>query len=128
VNDSQALGLLLVLLAVSVSGSAHGEALTLAQLRDLAKRTGFPDPALAAAIAKAESDGRPWVSGDNGESLGLWQIHWPAHPKIDRTRLLDPTYNAQAALSVSKKGTDWSPWTVYRDGSYRRFLPAASPR
>ena len=75
----------------------------LTQLRELAASVGFPDPDLAAAIAKAESGGNPNAIGDLtlGRSVGLWQINLAAHPNYDEASLLDPTTNAQAAFSIS---------------------------
>lgn len=34
----------------------------------------------------------------------------------------DPVYNARAAFKISAGGTDFSKWTVYREGTYERFL------
>lgn len=108
--------------------------LTLQQLRALAVSAGFADPDTAAAIAMAESSGYPHAQGDprgpflpvpNGvsTSFGLWQIHTPVHPEFDPTRLLDPAYNAHAAVVLSNGGTSWSPWSTFNDGSYRQFMP-----
>jgi hypothetical protein len=99
--------------------------MTLAQLLELARSVGFPDPALAAAVAMAESSGNAYAVGDAGTSFGLWQVHAPSHPEFDAGRLLDATYNAHAALLVSKSGADWSPWTMFRNGRYKAFLPGA---
>jgi hypothetical protein len=40
--------------------------------------------------------------------------------------LLDPQYNAAAALAISKRGADWSPWSAYTSGRYAQYLPGAS--
>jgi len=104
---------------------ARGALWTFDQVRDLAELAGLPDPSLAAAIAMAESGGDPKIIGDSGTSYGLWQIHAPDHPEFDPVRLLDPQYNAAAARFISKNGTDWSPWTTYRTGAYRKFLETA---
>ena len=94
-------------------------------LTALARRIGFPDPALAAAVAMAESGGDPGAIGPEkigSPSYGLWQIHASAHPQYEPARLLDPEYNARAALAVSAGGTNWQPWTTYRTGAYTRYL------
>lgn len=105
--------------------------MTLAQLRSLAAHLGFPDPALAAAIAMAESGGDPAATaivvnpspGFGPErSFGLWQVNTLAHPQYSETQLLDPTYCGQAALAISKGGTDWSPWSTFTSGAYKRFM------
>jgi hypothetical protein len=96
--------------------------LSLADLRSLAASVGFPDPELAAAVAMAESGGNPFAVGDAGTSFGLWQVHTPSHPEFDSSQLLVASYNAHAALLISKSGTDWSPWTTFRTGAYKQFM------
>lgn len=132
---------LLVLLALGSLGSAMppvtpGKRMTLAQLRSLAAAVGFPDPITAAAIAMAESGGDPCAQGDpniggrscvpNGTStsFGLWQVHvvGAIHAQYDPTRLLEAEYNARAALAISKNGTDFTPWTTFTSGVYKRYL------
>ena len=98
--------------------------MNLAELTQLAYDHGFPDPALAAAVAMAESGGDPHAQGDprgpfdatpNGTStsFGLWQVHTPAHPEYDPRSLLDPDYNADAAFKISSGGTVWKWWSTY---------------
>lgn len=100
---------------------AKGRVLSFSELVALADQAGFPDPALAAAVAMAESGGNSAAVGDGGTSFGLWQIHTPAHPQFDAGRLLEPAYNAGAAWQISRGGTDWTPWTTFTSGAYRRF-------
>jgi len=104
-----------------------GARMTLDELRALAAQVGFADPDLAAAVAMAESGGFAGAIGDNGQSIGLWQIHMPSHPSYDKQKLFDPSYNASAAKDISQAGTTWQPWTTYRTGAYRRYMPAATP-
>jgi len=103
-----------------------GPPMTLAELRALAASVGFPDPVLAAAVAMAESAGNPFAVGDNGTSFGLWQIHAPAHPEFDTTQLMGATYNAHAALLISKSGVDWTPWTTFNSGAYKQYMGAVA--
>lgn len=73
----------------------------------------------------------PAVSAKWGPSIGLFQIRSLRHPgdypvaNGDRLRvasaLRDATYNAKAAYVISKSGTDFSKWTTYRTGSYKRM-------
>lgn len=92
-------------------------------LLDAARKAGFPNPALAVAVAMAESGGNNANIGDNGQSVSAWQIHMPSHPQYDRNRLLaDPYYAAQAAYEISGGGANWNPWTMYRNGGYRQYL------
>lgn len=104
---------------------------SLAQLQALAASVGFPDPALAAAVAEAESGGNPSAHGDlqyGGDgSIGLWQIFTVAHPQYTSAQLYDPTFNAKAALAISSNGKNWNPWTTYRTGAYKRWYTPQSP-
>lgn len=120
--------------------------LSLAMLRDLAARHGFPDPDKAAAVAMAESRGNPQarlvVTPDQAaaynashaagprhaqeRSFGLWQVNTLAHPQYDETKLLDPDYNADAALAISSHGTNWHPWATFSSGAYLAFMPAVT--
>jgi len=110
---------------------------TYEQLVALARETGFPDPFLAAAVAMAESGiprSKPQVAnafahGDllRGHSLGLWQINLRAHPEFAPFALYDPNYNAQAALKVSNRGTNWKPWSTFNSGAYKVFMPGPRP-
>jgi len=99
-----------------------GKAWTKSQLVALARDTGFPDPNTAAAVALAESGGYPGALGDDGNSVGLWQIHMPSHPSYSKTDLRDPRKNARAAFSISKAGSTWRWWSAYRSGAYRKYL------
>lgn len=93
-----------------------------AQLVALAKRVGFVDPNMAAAIALAESFGDEHAIGDNSSSFGLWQIHVPAHPEYSRAELMNPEQNAVAAYRISGGGRSWAAWTTYNTGAYRKYL------
>lgn len=99
-----------------------GHQLTREAVLDIAKRTGFADPKLAAAIAFAESGGVPGaiVRSTKEYSVGLWQINTMKQPFKPET-MKDPRANAEAALLISKGGKDWSQWTSYKNGSYKKF-------
>jgi hypothetical protein len=105
--------------------------MNLTQLQQLAMSVGFPDPALAAAVAMAESGGNPNAYGDAqyGGSYGLWQINLPAHPQYqsDPSVLYDPTTNAKAAYAISSAGTNWNPWTTFRTGAYLQYYKPSGP-
>jgi hypothetical protein len=71
------------------------------------KAGGDPAKALVAAcIANVVSKGFPDISGDTG-GVGLWQI------RNGGTSMTDPVANAKVAISVSKNGTNWSPWASH---------------
>lgn len=105
---------------------------------------GFTGAALdiALGVAYAESEGYsdavgdlkqledPAVSAKWGPSIGLFQIRslrdpdaWGRDDKVRiAEKLRDPAFNAYAAYVISKQGTDWSKWTTFRTGSYKKFL------
>ena len=100
--------------------------------------TGENIQAIAFAVAKAESSGNPSACGDCGtssctddvnpstSSIGLWQINLRWHPEYDRASLFDPNENAKAALTISKNGQDWTPWSTYKNEMYRDHLEEAA--
>ena len=71
----------------------------------IAKEEGV-DPALALSIAHVETGGsfNPNAVGDNGNSLGLFQIHRPSHP--DYKGGTDPEANARYGIRLFKRLLD----------------------
>lgn len=73
--------------------------------------------AIAAAVALAESGGRPDAFNGNGgrsQDRGLWQIN-SVHGSQST---FDPVANARAAVAISNNGTNWKPWCVaWTDGA-----------
>ena len=121
-SSSSALGLFALIFLAARRVGTVAVSLAARNVVELARRHGFPDPELAAAVALAESGGKAGAIGDHGTSFGLWQIHAPAHPQFDRNRLLEPDYNAAAALAISSNGTNWHPWTTYQQGLHLAWL------
>ncbi len=87
----------------------------------------------AAAIAMAESSGNPSAHNPNppDDSYGLWQINMlgrlgPARRSqfglTSNQQLFDPSTNARAMAAVSNNCTNFSPWTTFTSGAYKRFL------
>lgn len=85
-------------------------------------------------IALAESGGRLDAVGDVslqnatwGPSVGLYQIRTVKAETgrgTDRDILAltnDPARQAQAAYNISRRGIDFTPWTVFRTGAYQKF-------
>lgn len=113
----------------------------MAQTYALARRAGF-DPAgavIMAAIAAGESGLNPAAVGDVnlqdakwGPSVGLPQIRTlKADTGTGRTRDIarltgDPLAQMAAAYEISGHGRDFTPWTVYTQGLYRKFLGQAN--
>jgi Lysozyme like domain len=119
-------------------------ALSMEEVAGLAYDAGLRDPrriAEAVAIATAESGREPRKLGDQslqtdvwGPSVGLWQIRsLKADKGTGRTRdadkLVDPASNSKAMVEISKKGADWSPWSVTKlsDPAGRLRYQAALP-
>lgn len=122
-----ALGLiaLFVYIKRAVASTPH-TFLTFDAIRGVAQSAGFPKEHLdvAAAIAMAESAGEVENDrGDNGTSLGLWQIHTPAWPQFKREQLLTARGNAQAAYEIYSKVGGFGAWSTYTNGTYQKYLP-----
>lgn len=100
-----------------------GKQLTKTAVLKIATQAGFPNPKLAAAIAFAESGGVPNAisRSDREFSVGLWQINTLVHP-YSWWDMQDPRKNAAAAFQISKRGTDWRPWTTFTNGAYELFM------
>lgn len=62
------------------------------------------NPQMALAIAHDESQFNPQAVGDHGESLGIWQIHMPAHKEITPQNARDVVFSTEWAISQLKVG------------------------
>ena|SRR3990167_3090457 len=63
-------------------------------------------------VAKCESSLRPDVVGDEGNSIGLWQIHLPSHPDVTEEFARNPVL--ATAWSAEKFKKDPTIWSCYR--------------
>jgi len=101
------------------------------------QQAGFSGDALrtAWAVAMAESGGRATAHNPNAQtgdnSYGLFQINMLGNLGPARLRqyglsrnedLFDPTTNARVAFRMSGGGRDWSPWSAFKNGAYKRYL------
>ncbi len=89
---------------------------------------------IATAVSWPESGLNPGAVGDEnledkvwGPSVGLWQIRslradFGTGRARDAQRLKDPEFNAHSMGVISKGGTDFTPWTDYRSGKYKKYL------
>ncbi len=82
--------------------------------------------ALALAVFTAESHLYPSATGDNGKSIGVAQIHIPAHakkiPVADKEAWLK---NFQNNIRLAKKIRDksgWEAWSAYKNKQYLLYL------
>jgi hypothetical protein len=105
--------------------SAVKSGYSLPDLVGLAQGAGFTEDKapLAAAIMMAESSGNPYAKNEKGEhSYGLSQINADAHGPIAETALGNPDQAAKLMFDISKGGTDFSPWSAYKNGQYKQYL------
>jgi hypothetical protein len=121
-------------------GGSRSNVLPASEVARHAEAAGFRGDALitAVAIAKAESGFDALALGDVslqtakwGPSVGLWQIRslnaeTGTGRSRDRSRLTGPAFNARSAYSISGGGTNFTPWSVYKDGKYKKHLGEAS--
>lgn len=71
------------------------------------------DAVTAASIAMAESGGNPNAISPTSD-YGLWQIN----TSNGSLATLNPYSNARSAITLSRNGTNWYPWTTYTSGAY----------
>jgi hypothetical protein len=115
----------------------NATSLTDSQLVELLKAVGFKGKGLkmAWAIAKAESNGRPFAFNGNTKtgdsSYGIFQINMLGNLGPDRRDKLDldlnaelfsPVKNAEAVFYMTKGGTDWTSWSSYHNGAIHKWL------
>lgn len=107
----------------------EGSRMSVGDMKASALRAGFTggDADKIAAISMAESGGDPYAANEKGEhSYGITQINADAHgPKALAARG-DPDAAMRLAYEVSKGGTDFKPWTMFKNGQYQKYLAAAS--
>lgn len=93
---------------------------------------------MAIAIAGAESNWNPAAIGDValenatwGPSIGMWQVRTlKAETNTSQIRDVNwlsnnPLHQAQAAYVISSGGTNWTPWSTYTNGAYKRYFQQA---
>jgi len=107
--------------------------LTDEQLVELLKVIGFKGNSLrsACAVAKAESNGRPFAFNGNTEtgdsSYGVFQINMMGELGSDRrekfdldsnVELFNPVTNSKITFHMTKGGKDWSAWSSMNGTRY----------
>lgn len=108
--------------------------IALAEILDEAGFPGGTSQADGLAIVQAESGRNPLAKHENlaadgvtvlSTDRGLWQINDKAHPDVTDETAYDPVLSTKAALSISKGGTDYGPWSTFTNGAYRAHVEAA---
>jgi hypothetical protein len=115
----------------------NATSLTDSQLVELLKAVGFKGKGLrtAWAVAKAESNGRPFAFNGNtntgDSSFGIFQINMLGTLGPDRrdkfeldlnAELFSPVKNAEIVYHMTKGGIDWSSWSSYNKGAHYKWL------
>ena len=115
----------------------NSTSLTDSQLVELLKAVGFEGKSLrtAWAVAKAESNGRPFAFNGNANtgdsSYGIFQINMLGTLGPDRrdkfdldlnAELFSPVMNAEIVYRMTKGGTDWSSWSSFNKGAIYKWL------
>jgi hypothetical protein len=115
----------------------NAHSLTDSQLVELLKAVGFKGSALktAWAVAKAESNGRPFAFNGNTKtgdsSYGIFQINMLGTLGPDRRNrydldfnaaLFNPVMNAEVVYRMTRGGIDWSSWSSYNKGAIYKWL------
>jgi hypothetical protein len=115
----------------------NATSLTDSQLVELLKAVGFKGKGLktAWAVAKAESNGRPFAFNGNTKtgdsSFGIFQINMLGTLGPDRrdkfeldlnAELFSPVKNAEIVYHMTKGGIDWSSWSSYNKGAHFKWL------
>ena len=110
--------------------------MNLVEVARLARNAGFSGDALvtAVAIAVGESGLNPGAMGDTtitdakwGPSVGLMQIRSFNNERgkgstRDERANLDPATNLVNAFTISGGGKSFTPWSVYKNGTYKKYL------
>lgn len=93
--------------------------LSISQTLQLASQAGFTGKSLQTmvSICICESGLRTDAIGPVGE-VGIGQIYLVVHPTVSRTCAFDPLCNLRACYTISSGGTNFNPWTTFRNGCY----------
>ena len=92
----------------------------------LAVRREFGNEAdLALAVFRSESGLIPSREGDSGTSIGIAQIHIPAHsrkiPATDKKAWLKNFQNNIKLAHQIRCSSGWGAWTQFKTGAYKAF-------
>lgn len=99
----------------------------MASLMSILQQAGFKGDGLkmAYAIVMAESGGRANAKNSVGNSAGvdrgLFQINSYYHSEVSDAQAFDALANAKAAYRISNGGKNWTQWTTYNSGAYKKF-------
>ncbi|RAS62230.1 VCBS repeat protein [Lentzea atacamensis] len=96
------------------------------------RNAGFSGEKLVVAVAVGMAESRcdpsaRYVNSDSHNSVdrGLWQINDYWHSEVSDSCAYNAACNAKEAYRISDQGTDWTPWSTYKSGSYKQFMDDA---
>lgn len=91
-----------------------------AQIAEAAARQGFPNPALVASIAMAESGGRSDAMAVNPRerSVGVMQVNTKVHTAWSDECLRSLECSLAVAYRLSRGGMSWTPWSAFNEGKH----------
>jgi hypothetical protein len=95
-------------------------------IRQALKSAGFTQQGIdtMTAIGKAESGLRSnaTLSTSKEYSVGAFQLNLKAHPYIPESEARNPNTAALWAYKLSGGGSNFTPWTTYTSGIYRKYI------
>lgn len=101
-----------------------------------ASNAGFSGESLdvITAIAQAESSLDPNATNDNKDSngnvlstdRGILQINDKWHPEVSDLDAFNPVTAFREGYRISSAGTDFTPWSTYKNGAYQRYMPGVA--
>lgn len=108
------------------------------EIADAVSRAGFKGESIKIAVALAYAEGQAdltcqgdWNLANNKwqGSVGLWQIRAVRAEQgrgscrdLDALNEGDIDFQAKCAYTISGGGVNWSPWSAYTNGKYRKYL------
>ena len=101
---------------LKVTSNPQGRLRIQAYLESAAKTRGV-DPQVAEWIVTHESGHRPGVTGDGGESRGLWQINKAWHPEVSDACAYNVSCSTDWSLERIRAGhiDEWSTWKYCKE-------------
>lgn len=86
---------------------------------------GYSPADIIAAIAMAESGGNPDAHAltSKESSWGVYQINLYAHPSVTEQCARALQCASVQAYGIASNGKVFTPWTMYKNGGYKQYLP-----
>ena len=115
----------------SQAGGTPAKGDNLSVMVDAARKAGFTGEglkmAVAIGLAEGSRTGARNVNKDKYKSVdrGWWQWNSKWHPEVSDEEADDPYASAKHVYRVTGGGKDWSPWSTYKGGQYKKYLGQA---